>query len=232
MRNCKKKTEQGFTLFEIVFVMAIFAIMSSITIFRFDNFSAQTSFTNLTQDIALRVVTAQKTATSGALNSNFTSAGTAPVYGITFTSGTVSDTANRTFTYFTDYTGASSVPDGLFNSGGACNTAGSECLSTTTITTGQYVSAICYLPTGASPTLSCPSSANNRQAHITFKRPFPDAMIKICGSASSCPSPVDASKVLIEISSTTSPMQKTIVIKSLGQVRIVDGNATAANAAS
>ena len=232
----KNKTETGFTLFEIVFVMAIFAIMSSIIIFRFDNFGSQAGFDNLAQDVAVRILNAQKTAISGTLNGNFASGATAPIYGMAFStdSTTAATSTNTVFTYFTDYLG--SGPDGIYTTGGTCGSIGtSECLSNTTISTGQYVSGICATTT---PTFSCSSGTlatdeNNKKVNITFKRPFPAAILKVCTtSALSCSTVVDASKVLIELTSPLTGAKKTIVVKSLGQVIVLDGGIIAANTAS
>ena len=231
--------QAGFTLFEIIFVMAIFAIMSSIVLFRFDNFGAQISFDNLSQDVAVRILNAQKTAISGTLSGNFATGVAAPVYGMAFsTDSTTAATSNNTvFTYFTDYLG--SGPDGVYTTGGTCGAVGSsECLSNTTISTGQYISGICYMTTATTPTFSCSAGtlstdANNKKVNITFKRPFPAAILKVCTtSATSCSTVVDASKVLIELTAPSTGAKKTIVVKSLGQVRVVDGGIIAANSAS
>jgi prepilin-type N-terminal cleavage/methylation domain-containing protein len=80
--------ERGFTLLEVAFVITIFAVMASVVLFRFKDFGAKTAFDNLSQDIALRIVQAQKSAISGALNPNFVGTGNPPAYGVYFKAGT------------------------------------------------------------------------------------------------------------------------------------------------
>ena len=58
----KNKREQGFTIVELIFVIIIFGILSSMTFFDFRTFNARVSFDNLTQDVALKIVQAQKNA--------------------------------------------------------------------------------------------------------------------------------------------------------------------------
>ena len=56
--------------------------MASIVLFRFKDFGAKTAFDNLTQDVALHIVQAQKSAISGILNPNFTDTNNPPSYGM------------------------------------------------------------------------------------------------------------------------------------------------------
>lgn len=221
-----KKTAQndaGFTLLELMFVIALFALMSTIVLFRFKNFGTATAFENLAQDVALRVVQAQKTAISGTFNASFASA-VKPTYGVYFESGSATGTTNHQFIYFTDGNG-----DRKYNSPSTCVAApavGTDaCISVTAITTGEYVSSILY-NTPAAPTVYTPPAG---AVHITFQRPFPDATIIVCPTAA-CSTTIAAQDVYIEFTSSITPaLKKTIIVTSLGSVRVYNGPASSAH---
>lgn len=224
IRTIKEKREQGFTLIEVVFVITIFAIMASIVLFNFKGFGTATGLDNLAQDIALRVVGAQKSATSGALTPGLDglTAATAPSYGVYFDSGAVPTLADEQFTYFADQD-----HDGFFKDLSLCPASpekGNECLSVTTITTGDYVSEICVQhATGGPATVDCRSDAS---LHVTFTRPYNDAVMKVCTSSGICATPIIAGTSYIEITSSLEPsLKQTIVVTSLGEVRVANGDA-------
>jgi len=229
----------GFTLLEVMFVIAIFAIMASIVLFRFRDFGTQTSLDNLAQDVALRIIGAQKTAISGNYNSGFSVLGD-PSYGMYFVAGAPEDTANHEFVYFADlpsFSSGTAVYDHVFNIASytppltcpGSPTAANECISVTGITTGEYISNICYINDTTGGGLPCVPIPGG-EAHITFTRPFPAATLKIIPSGGVGGSvPIDAQKVFIELTSNLDPtLQKTIVVTSLGEVHIFNGCASVA----
>lgn len=221
----RRMKDQGLTLLEVVFVITIFAIMASIVLFNFKGFGNSTAMDNLAQDIALRIVEAQRSATSGALTPGLDglSDSTAPSYGAYFDSGAAASVPNHSFTYYADQN-----HDGFFNDLGVCPpspVAGNECLSVTTITTGEYVSDICVQhPVPGSPAhVDCRTDAS---LHVTFTRPFHDAVMKACTAPGSCGTPVVADVAYIEIASNVDPTQKrTIVVTALGEVHVERGSA-------
>jgi len=215
--GARKQSSSGFTLLEVTFVIAIFAIMASIVLFNFRNFGTHATVDNLVQDVALRIVEAQKSAISGVLPPSFTGA-IAPSYGVYFVSGVQADTDNHEFTYFSDLNA-----NKLYDAPASCPavpTPGNECISVTGITTGEYVSNICYTTSATGSSVPCvPVGA----AHVTFTRPFPDATIEIWNSVGA-PSATLAAKVYIEITSSLDPsVQKTIIVTNLGEVRVYNG---------
>jgi prepilin-type N-terminal cleavage/methylation domain-containing protein len=220
--------EKAFTLIEVVFVITIFAIMASIVLFRFKDFGTKTALDNLTQDVALRIVEAQKSAVSGRLTPGLAGLdeSTAPSYGVFFTSGLPTDTGNHEFSYFADQN-----HDGFYNALGSCPSmpvVGNECLSVTSITTGDYVSDICYQYAfaGDPAHVSCGTGGS---VHVSFKRPAHDARMFGCTSAGTCTTPIVADRTYIELSSGNDPLlKKTIVVTALGEVRTTDGAACTA----
>lgn len=230
-----RSDERGFTLIEMVFVFVIFAIMATITLFNFRAFDQKITFNNLTDDIALRVVQAQKAAISGVTSVNFMGVGAKPAYGVFFkntaTATNAVDASQKHFVYFADipiptapYNGITG--DALYNApaSATCPTvaaAGNECVSVTALTTGEYISDICYVPSaGGSGT--CGSYGLN----IVFTRPFPDASL-IITPATGSGAPIPARSACVELASPdTTIAKKTMLITNLGEIRIHSGVAS------
>ena len=64
-KNKKYALSRGMTYVELIVVLAIFGTMSSILLFRYGDFDKQISLQNTAQDIAIQIITAQKSAISG-----------------------------------------------------------------------------------------------------------------------------------------------------------------------
>lgn len=209
-------TEKGLTFIELIIVLSIFGIMASIVLFRFDDFTARVRINNLAQDIALRVVGAQKAAIAGAANASVT-AGTRPTYGVFFESATTPGPDNTQFTYFNDLGAPSNNKEYDAPASGCTN----ECISVTTITTGEYVSDICYRLVSGSQ-----SCGNSTAVSVTFTRPFSDATIRIHNLTGPSVIPL-ARDVYIEISTQgDTPLKRTIAVNTLGKIWVYEGPAS------
>ncbi len=228
MHTMKKMTvtkshERGLTFIELIFVIAIFGIMTSLILFRFKDYGEKTRLDNLAQDIALHVVQAQREAISGTLSPQVLGL-TSPSYGVYFDND-ITGAKNTEFTYFTDLP----TQNHIFDSASvACDPtfSGNECLSVTKITTGDYISNICYIdPSSSLPACSLPT--NYVKANITFTRPFPSASI-IIQYGPTAP-PIDTESVFLEISSADGAILETMVVSSLGEVHVVNGSAECAS---
>lgn len=222
------KAQQGFTLIEMIFVIMIFAILSSITFFDFRTFSARISFDNLTQDVALKIVSAQKNAMMGSINSNFITRDMKPSYGMYFTVGgsTAVAVANNQFVSFTDIpstgtTTGNKVYDSPTNPNYQCNTPTSpECLSVTQINTGEYIDEICYF--SQTTGLTCDA----KDVHVVFTRPLPDASI-LYRTSFAVTTYSQAPYACIELASPSDPLSKrTIKVNSFGQIQTYNLSAT------
>ena len=228
-KNTESASSAGFTILELTFVFAIFAIMASIVLFNFRAFNTKVQFGNLVQDIALRIMTAQKSALAGATNVNFIGRSAKPTYGVYFQPGVTATTASTQFVYFNDIppTGSTTfLGNKLYDpTGTTCPvtpTLGNECLSITSITTGEYVSKICYVPVGDTVGYCITTGS----AHISFTRPFPDANIFVDTLGSSLP--VESQFACVELSSlNATALKKTITVSNLGELRTIDGAADA-----
>ena len=97
----------GFTFIELIIVISIFAVLSSVVMFNFTDFSSNVKLQNLVQDVALQVRQAQLSGSSGRIPPqsennpgillNFTN-GTKPAYGVHFNFN-----RNDEFIYFADF---------------------------------------------------------------------------------------------------------------------------------
>lgn len=150
------------TLLELLVVLAIFGILSTVVIFNYGNFQSEIYIKNLASDIALQVVTAQKSAVYGLLPSQSYSLGWKPSYGVYFSTVSSLGADNKDFIYFTDLNS-----DGKFD-GSSCPATTGECISKYTITNNNSISNIsvaCPSPAGA-----CVAGTITNLA-ITFTRP-------------------------------------------------------------
>jgi len=152
IRNCQK----GMTYVELIVVLSIFAVMSSIVLFNHGKFQAKVDIKNLANDIALKIVEAQKSAMSGKWNTNAPS-GWKPSYGVYFDLSVPNH-----FIYFADFVDINKQ----YDAGSGCSTGGGECLDDIEITKGK-ISKIEECLIG-----DCSSSASiSSSLSITFTRP-------------------------------------------------------------
>jgi len=137
------------TYVELIVVLSIFSVLSSVVIFNYGDFQAKVDIKNLASDIALKIVEAQKSSLSGAWNSSAV-ANWKPSYGVYF-----DITTPKQFIYFADLNNSSTYD------------AGSELLDTISITKNNYISNI-----DKCSAVPCASSSNPiNLLSITFKRP-------------------------------------------------------------
>ena len=152
IRNCQK----GMTYVELIVVLSIFSIMTSVLLFNYNKFEAKVDIKILANDIASKIVEAQKSAISGKWNLN-APVNWKPSYGIYFDLS-----SDKNFVYFAD------LIQNNFYDFSICPGTG-ECQNNINITKGNYISQIdSYFG-------STPTSINNPLS-ITFKRPDSSAI--------------------------------------------------------
>lgn len=188
IHNCQR----GMTYIELIVVLSIFSVVTSITLFDYNKFQQKVDIKVLANDIALKIIEAQKSSTSGKWNSNASSENWKPSYGVYFNT---SDN-RKNFIYFADMDNSNSFE------GSGCD---EECLEETTITKGNYISNLSVVGTG------CPSVDN---LSILFMRPNSSAVI-VSDPVLSC----DISYAQVSISSPKS-MTANIKIYPSGRVEI------------
>lgn len=152
------KKNQGMTYVELIVVLSIFSVMSSIVIFNYGEFQAKVDMKNLANDVALKIVEAQKSALSGILPSVAPYITPwKPSYGLYFNL----NNDNKSFIYFTDLNN-----NNIFDTGDCSG----ECLSKFSITKEHFISRIdSYTGSVATNIASFPFT-------IVFKRPDSSAI--------------------------------------------------------
>ncbi len=200
--QCHPEYSRGMTYVELIVVLAIFAVMSSIIIFNYGKFQAKVDIKNLASDIALQIVQAQKSSLNGALPSRTLSVNWKPAYGVYFNSNVVGSGGadNKDFIYFTDLN-----QDGIFDTVSGCTTS-SECLNKISITKGNTISG--FTVNGA----GCPAITD---LTVLFKRTDPSAEI----TSTTAPTLASCGFSYVQIN-ITSPQATTAIIKIYPSGRI------------
>jgi prepilin-type N-terminal cleavage/methylation domain-containing protein len=207
----KLNFSSGVTFIELIVVISIFAIISSVVLFNFSDFSSAIATQNLAHDIALRIKSAQTNAISGKQEGALIANGLVdstyrPSYGIHFgkTDTTYDSTNEYHFFSFADLNG-----DHEYNDLGCQPATVTECLELTEITVGGKILSICV----NSGTCSAPGNMDSTTLDITFKRPFPDATIL----SSLDPGPINEAQIILESAKGT---QKIITVNKIGQISV------------
>ena len=215
---CKNKYKKGMTLVELMVVIAILMILSSVTIFNSSNLNSHTTTQNLSDDIALSIRKAQ----SYAIGVHGTTSGTFDYgYGVNFTTNAPTNIKNesssKSFILFTDIDG-----DGAYDhdSSGSCGTptATNECLEILNITSPDKVSAISFGLAGREDPK--PADADS-SFDVVFKRPNPEPTFCYRNNTHS---PCGGEKIYylkVEVSNTKNQgVTKTIIVSNNGQISV------------
>lgn len=167
-------------MIELIVVLGIFAVMSTVVIYNYGSFESSVDITNLANDVALQVVTAQKAAISGLIPIQNTSPSVPPwkpSYGVYFSSNTTlgADLGadNKDFVYFVDLN-----QDNKFDGSSCPSTLTQECLSKYTITKNDYISRLDAFYTDGTDTTGI-TTPGLKNITITFERPNSGAVINI-----------------------------------------------------
>jgi len=191
-RNRKK----GFTLLELLFVVAIFSILTVVVVYNYGNFNSNIIMSNLAYEVAMEIRQAQvyslgvRAASTTGLESRdqFDTR-----YGIYFDL----DNSDTNFVSFADTypekvgtdidkpAGNGFCDDdeeGTICDVGACLEGSLECLQTASLSHGIAFEKICVSEEDIEPVNyengNC-SDEDVNQVHITFARPYTDAIIKV-----------------------------------------------------
>jgi prepilin-type N-terminal cleavage/methylation domain-containing protein len=162
----KHETQAGFTLIELVVIIAIFAIMSSVLLFNFQGFNKNIERNNLAQDMALLIRKNQSYGiSSSTLDANtLTETNTLPSrYGLLFDY----DASVGTITAIASYKkiGGSNVPVGY--------TQATDILIDRVVLNSPGVTVVACIPNGGS---TCATPILSDIA-IEFERPKPEPLI-------------------------------------------------------
>lgn len=213
-RNALQRKAGGVTIIELLVVISIFMVISSITVFSYGKFNSSLSIQNLSDDIALSVRRAQGYAIGVRSANNAFDIG----YGIHLTANpNTSDLANgssKSFVLFADVAGGINKVYNHATSGcPATPTASNECLEILSIKSADKISEIYYNDTN----LIAPTSSID----LLFKRPSPEPTFCYrVGGGNSCDS-TSISNIKIRISSDADPsVYKIVTISNNGQISV------------
>lgn len=210
------KYQSGMTLIELMVVLGIFVMITTITIFNYGSFQSAASMQNLSDDIALSVRKAQNYAIGASgISGTFTYG-----YGVHFSNTPVpvsyyQSGSNKSFVGFVDITGDQKYN---FNNTNICGSPNNnnECNELLKINTADLISNI-YINESSSPVPA------NSAVDIVFLRPDPKALIcyRTAVSPNTCDTSTPISHIKVEISNgKIGPDKKTryVTIWTTGQI--------------
>jgi prepilin-type N-terminal cleavage/methylation domain-containing protein len=212
--SSKNKYNKGTTLIELIVVIFIFVLMSSIAVFNYGKFRSSLSIQNLADDIAL----AMRRTQGYAIGVRGAGGGFSAGYGIHFTakpSGASYKGSSKSFVLFADINGNLEYD----NKSDTCGNpvSGNECLELLSVTSADSINLI-YLNNSNIPI--SPSSTID----ISFKRPNPEPTFCYRVNGSGPCHKKDISNVKVKISSDgNSSINKVITIYNTGQISVGGG---------
>ena len=202
---------RGMTYVELIVVLSIFSIMSSVVLFNHQGFQAKVDIKVLANDIALQLAEAQKNSVNGKWNIKVLNQEWKPSYGLYFDlDGYLTGAGNEQFVSFVDLNN-----DGMYSDLEFCPDAeeGSrdsniECLNRVVITKDNFIENITMFTNNTGTLVVQPLS-------VTFKRPNTSAIFFYNGSEQK-----NVDYIEITISSPENISSKIQVYKS-GMVRVL-----------
>ena len=205
------KTNRGFTAIELVVVIAIFGILSSVVLIRFSTFTQGVNIFNTAQDIALRIKQAQNSAILGQYPKTSAHAviiddiaNWKPKYGVYF------DTAvPDMFSVFFDENNNDMYDNP--NNSSPCNATEGECIDEIRIAGSQQeIYRIC-----------AGDDCGVQKVALMFQRPFPDLIATDNGSTNAAPVLFNESiRVVLKSGADTETTYRMITITPLGQISV------------
>lgn len=219
VKNIKQSrlfSQQGVTLIELIVVISIFSVVSSVLLFNYSSFSTNVSIRNLSQDIALTIRKSQTSATSVQGITGSGSIRSYPAYGMVFSlepNSTSFLPNSKRFISFADVIpGSSQVPNKKYDSDGTCGSVheGGECLEAISISSAD---SLVSMETDITGVITSGTVA------ITFRRPSPDAIIcYIPSGQSDCISQVP-SYIKLTLQSAKG-LQRSVSVWNTGQINV------------
>ncbi len=162
--------KSGMSYIELIVVLSIFSVLSGVVIYNYGDFQSKVDIKNLSSEIGLKIVEAQKSSLSGLLPQVSVSPTWKPSYGVYFNFNDKGLSQNG-FIYFTDLDS-----NGFFD-GGNCT---GECLEKITIGKGNIVSGInVFYSSGGVKRMGAEDSKGTpiEDLTVSFSRPSSGAII-------------------------------------------------------
>ena len=209
--------QSGVTLMERMVVLGIVALVSSVLLFNYSDFSTNISIRNLSQEVALAIRKSQTYATSVQGVSISGGDRSYPSYGIVFSleanSSPYLPTSKRFISFADIVPDGESLPNKIYDSAGSeCGNVASmsECLESITITSAD---SLFQIETDATGLIS------SGTVSITFRRPSPDAIICFIPSGESACLPDTISYVSLYFKSAKDLVRK-VSVWNTGQINV------------
>ncbi len=211
------RLNDGLTLIEMIVVIAIFAIVSSVLLFNYSSFRGNVSLRNLSQEVAIAVRKAQTYATSvHGINIDSTTRDY-PAFGMAFATGSgapVTTPDEKQFMLFADIppngsTLGNSIYDHSSLNCGAV-TLGDECVESFQISSSDKISNISVC------TIS--NCSNVAALNILFHRPNPDALF--CVPVGSACDGNTYSSAVVTLQSADGSRTRSISVWNTGQISV------------
>lgn len=201
-----QRFQKGFTLIEMLVVLAIFTILTAVIMFNYGQFNSQTIMTNMAYEVALTTRQAQVYSLGvRGDDDDFNKR-----YGIF-----INLTNDKNFIFFRDENETGSCEeDGVFCS--VCPIGG-ECLNKYTLTRDIFIEKICVSSTGNEP-IDSSGVCNGEPVSdiaITFERPNPDGVFK--SQTSGAPSNIKSVAIVLK---TKFGNQRAVVVQNSGQISV------------
>lgn len=204
--NIIHKKKVGFTLIELMIVIAIMSFILAVVLFNYRTFNNRLAVTSNAQEMAIAV---RQTQTYGLSVKEVTKGGGdfSTGYGIYFSI----DTPGSYYIF------ADTNHNGLYDGDLACS-SGTECVQKVDFRNGVTINSICGTETGKSE--ECPPPGRNG-FHIVFVRPNPDALIQFTNNAGqSNGKSYDSARVVLNVLNSPSNIQSSVSIDVTGRVSI------------
>ncbi len=210
-KNIKKN--KGFSIIELIAVIAIFGILTAVVVFNYADFNNNIIATNMSYEIALTIREAQVYSLGARVSgtNNFE----AP-YGAYFNINNL-DHASRNFMLFSDHKLPS---DGMCtgDDGGECDITActdGECRELSSLTRSIQITELCV--GDADPVVNehgiCPADAQSvKDLSITFQRPNPDAIIKTSTGVTG-----NNAAIIVEAPNAA---KRAVIVRSTGQISV------------
>ena len=207
----KKNMQRGFTAIELVVVIAIFGILSSVVLIRFSTFTQGVNIFNTTQDIALRIKQAQNSAILGQYPKTSAHAviiddiaNWKPKYGVYFDLATP-----EMFSVFFDEN-TNDVYDNPLD-GSPCTAVDGECIDEIRIAGSQQeLYRIC-----------AGDDCSVEKVALMFQRPFPDLIATDNGAQNGSPTLFNENiRIVLKSGNDTETTYRMITITPLGQISV------------
>lgn len=215
MNSFFSKKNKGFSLVELIVVVAIFLIITSIALTRQSKFSSDILISNLAYEFALSLREAQvygigsRVAPSAITGDQRFKVG----YGISLDLNSPSE-----YNFFTDIPG-----NGISGASNHIDDGGDEFMYVVPITRNQRVKDFCGIDSSGVPV--CAKSDFDIEMHVSFVRPNPDAHILVGVSGFEITYP----QGVIILESSTGDKCRIVRVTQTGQIAVdplpADGNA-------